>query len=52
MSSSSGTSRICFVPGLKSEQKESSSLSDAVLVFSLSQTKAQSQKALFKHLGF
>ena len=51
-SSSSGTSSICFVPGVKSEQKESSSLSDAVLVFSLSQTKAQSQKALFKHLGF
>ena len=43
-SSSNSTSRICFVPGLKSEeQKESSSLSDAVVLCSLS-LKAQSQK--------
>ena len=53
-SSSNSTSRICFVPGLKSEeQKESkSSLSDAVVLCSLSLSKRKVKSAFLKHLGF
>ena len=49
-SSSNSTSRICFVPGLKSEQKESSSLSDAVLLCSLSLSQSTKSKALFLNI--